>query len=138
MENLDTPGASIGMIFTKETLKRSLKPIIFMLAVCAIVWFWGNYRKVSIDLYLKPVIQGTDKPVRMDMTIVDAEDDTDVAASFSQPLASDRMAQQRLDLRPGQYLIRGIITSDKGKTHVVKQYMNVPEDNATIELFLRE
>ena len=104
------------MIFTKDTLKRSLKPIIFMLAVCAIVWFWGNYRKVSVDLYLKPVIQGTDKPVRMDMT----------------------MAQQRLDLRPGQYLIRGIITSDKGKTHVVKQYMNVPEDNATIELFLRE
>lgn len=126
------------MVFTKETLKHSLKPIIFMLAVCAIVWFWGNYRKVSVDLYLRPSIQGPDKPVRLTARIARTDDTSKTVVTFEQPLASDRMAQQRLDLRPGEYIIQGHITSEKGNIHHVKQRLNVPEDDATIELFLRE
>lgn len=126
------------MMFSKETLKHSIKPIILVFAVCVLVWFWGNYRTVTVDLYLKPAIQGTERPVRMDLTVIEEEDESEVLASFSQPLASDRLAQRRLDLRPGRYIIRGIVTTETGATHTVKQYLHVPEDDATIELFLRE
>ena len=122
-------------LFTRETLKHSIKPIIIVLLACALVWYWGNYRKVSVELTLRPDIGATANPVRLDMTMYRGEND--VAATFSLPLSSDRLAIHHMDVRPGQYLLRGIITTDAGKTHIVSQNIVIPDDNAAIEVYLR-
>lgn len=122
-------------LFTRETLKHSIKPIIIVVLACALVWYWGNYRKVSVELTLRPDIGATANPVRLDMTMYRGE--SDVAATFSLPMASDRLAIHHIEVRPGQYLLRGIITTDAGKTHIVSQTIVVPDDNAAIDVYLR-
>ncbi len=123
-------------LFTRETLKHSIKPIIIMLIACAMVWYWGHYHKVSVELTLRPDIGSAEVPVKMDMTMYRGEDE--VAATFSLPLSADRLAIHHLNVRPGNYTLRGIITTDAGHTHIVTQTFVVPEDDAAIELYLRK
>ena len=123
-------------LFTRETLKHSIKPIIIVFIACTLVWYWGNYRKVSVELTLRPDIGSAETPVRLDMTVYRGEND--VAATFSAPLASDRLATHHLDVRPGHYMLRGIVTTDAGNTHIVTQTIVVPDENASIEVFLRK
>ena len=122
-------------LFTRETLKHSIKPIIIVIIACTLVWYWGNYRKVSVELTLRPDLKNAEAPVRLDMTVY--RGDNDVAATFATPLASDRLAVQHLDLRPGNYMLRGIITTQSGKTHIVSKNIIIPEENASIEVYLR-
>ena len=123
-------------LFTRETLKHSIKPIIIVFIACALVWFWGNYRKVSVELTLRPDIGSAEVPVKMDMTMYQGEDE--VAATFSLPLSSDRLAIHHLNVRPGNYMLRGIITTKDGQTHIVTQTFVVPEEDAAIEVYLRQ
>ena len=123
-------------LFTRETLKHSIKPIIIVFLACALVWFWGNYRKVSVELTLRPDIGSSETPEKMDMTMYRGEDD--VAATFSLPLSADRLAIHHLSVRPGNYMLRGIITTKEGHTHIVTQSFIVPEDDAAIEIYLRK
>lgn len=125
------------MIFTKESLKRSLKPIIIVVMVCLFVWIWGSNRTVDIALTLRPEIQSTEKPAKLDMTVY--EDGTEnVAATFSVQFTNGYSAAERLKMRPGTYMMRGIVSMPSGKTHIVTQTIVVPDENADIELFLRE
>ena len=123
-------------LFTRETLKHSIKPIIIVFIACTLVWYWGNYRKVSVELTLRPDIGSTEIPVRLDMTVYRGDDD--VAAIFNTPLSSDRLATQHLEVRPGNYMLRGIITTQTGQTHIVTQTIIVPDENASIEVYLRK
>ena len=61
----------------------------------------------------------------------------DVAATFSIQMAADRLAVMHLSLQPGTYYMRGIITTTAG-THIVTQTLVVPNDDASIEIYLRE
>ncbi|MBQ9815925.1 MAG: hypothetical protein IJM59_00440 [Proteobacteria bacterium] len=124
------------MIFTRESLKQSIKPIIIVLMICALIYFWGNYRKVNVDLTLRPDLPLSEKPEKLDMTVF--KDGTeDVAATFSIQMAADRLAVMHLSLQPGTYYMRGIITTTAG-THIVTQTLVVPNDDASIEIYLRE
>lgn len=125
------------MIFTRESLKYSIKPVIVIILVCLFVWMWGSHRKVDISLTLRPEISGSEQPSKIDMTMYKDGTD-DVEASFSTQIASDRLAVQQLSLHPGTYFMRGIVSTTSGKTHIVTQTIVVPEDNASIEIYLRE
>ncbi len=125
------------MIFTRESLKKSIKPIIVVVLVCLFVWIWGNNRKVDVTLTMRPVIQGSEKPVRIDMTVY--EDGTEnVAATFSQNFSVHTLPVEKMSIRPGIYMMRGIVSTDSGKTHIVTQTIVVPDDDAEIEIYLRE
>ena len=125
-------------LFSRETLKYSIRPIVFIVLVCLVVMMWGRHRTVDVTLSLRPEIQGHESGVRLDMTVYRGETESDVAADFSVPLAADRIATQRLSLHPGIYEMRGIVTTQSGQTHIVRQTIVVPEDDASIELYLRE
>ncbi|MBQ9395772.1 MAG: hypothetical protein IJU23_09705 [Proteobacteria bacterium] len=125
------------MVFSKESLKHSIRPVIIVVLVCLLVWMWGNNRKVDVSLTLRPEIRGSEQPTRIDMTVY--KDGTeDVEATFSTQIASDRLAVQQLSMRPGTYFMRGIVSTPSGNTHIVTQTIVVPEDNASIEIYLRE
>lgn len=135
MENVGTQRNP--MIFSKESLKRSIKPIIVVVLVCLFMWIWGNTRKVDIALTLLPNIHGQEKPSKIDMTVY--EDGTEnVAATFSVQVANGYSAAERLKMRPGTYMMRGIVSTPSGQTHIVTQTIVVPEDDAEIEIHLRE
>ena len=124
------------MIFTRESLKHSIKPIVFVLFACALVFFWGRYRKVSIDLTLLPAIEvPNDAPQKLELTIYD--EDEDVAASISQPVSPTSLATQHIRLRPGNHHIRGIVVMKSGQTHIVEQMIVVPNDDASMDVYLR-
>lgn len=124
------------MIFTKESLKHSIKPIVFVLLACALVFFWGRYRKVSVELTLRPAIEiYNDSPEKLDVTIYD--EDGAVSATISQPVSDSRLFTQQLNMHPGNHHIRGTVTMKSGQRYIVEQIIVVPEDNASIEVFLR-
>ena len=126
-------------LFTRETLKHSLKPIIIILFVCALVWYWGNYRKVSIDLTMRTEITDSqhpgDIPQHLDLTVYNQE--KKVAATIALPLSQFGVASQHISLKSGIYEARGIVTMRSGQTHIVEQTLVVPEDNAVIDIYLR-
>ena len=126
-------------IFTRETLKRSLKPIIIVLMVCAFVWYWGNYRKVSVDLTMRTEITDAqnpgDIPKHLDLTIYNQNQK--VATTINQPLSQFGVASQHISLPTGTYHARGIVTMASGQTHIVEQMLVVPEDSAIIDIYLR-
>ena len=125
------------MIFTRESLKHSIKPVIIIVLICLFVWIWGNHHKVDVALTMRPEILGSEQPSHIDMTIF--EDGTEnVAASFSQNIQSGSLPVQNLNLAPGNYFMRGIVSTQSGKTHIVTQTIVVPDDSASIEVFLRE
>ena len=124
------------MIFTKESLYHSIKPIIFVLIACAIVFFWGRYRKVSIALTLHPVIEiPNDHPEKLDLTIYNADDK--VAATIMQSVSQTGPSTQHLQMHPGNHHIRGTVTMASGDKHIVEQDIVVPDDNASMEVYLR-
>ena len=130
-------GVFMRKIFTKETLKHSITPILIVILACAFVFFWGRYRKVSIELTLRPVIEAVDDtPQKLDLTLIDSDENAE--ASISQPVYPDRLIDQHLNLRPGNYRIRGIVTMKSGKTHIVEQDIIVPQNDASIEVYLRK
>ena len=126
-------------LFTRETLKHSIKPIIIVFIVCVFVWYWGNYRKTSIDLTMRTEITDYqnpgDKPQHLALSIYDQNQK--VAADISQQLSSYGVSSQHIRLRPGTYQMRGIVTMQSGKTHIVQQTMIVPDDDAIIDIYLR-
>lgn len=124
-------------IFSKSSLKQSIRPIIAVVLISLIVFIWGRHRTVNVDLTLLPDISITETGTKLDMTVYRGETDSDAAASFSVPM-TNRQARHRLSLAPGTYYMRGIVTTDAGKTHIVKQTIVIPQDDASIELFLRE
>ena len=122
-------------IFTQDTLKHSIKPIIIILLVCTLVWYWGRYHTVTVDLTMHTDIHSTDSISKLDITIIDKDDEP--VATLSQ-VTSSPIVDHRFDLHPGEYLIRGIVTTTTGSTHIVTQTIIVPEDSASIEIYLRE
>ncbi len=126
-------------LFTRETLKHSLKPIIIILFVCALVWYWGNYRKVSVDLTMRTEITDYqnpgDIPQHLDLTIYNQN--KKVVATIGLPLSQFGVASQHISLKSGIYQARGIVSMRSGQTHMVEQTLVVPEDNAVIDIYLR-
>ena len=126
-------------LFTRETLKHSLKPIIIILFVCALVWYWGNYRKVSVDLTMRTEITDyqhpNDIPQHLDLTIYNQN--KKVVATIGLPLSQFGVASQHISLKSGIYQARGIVSMRSGQTHMVEQTLVVPEDNAVIDIYLR-
>ena len=123
------------MIFTKESLKQSIKPIVIVLLVCAAVFFWGRYRKVSVELTLLPAIESGENAQQLDVTIFDDEDA--VNATIFRRMDGASSATQHMELRPGPHFIRGTLILQSGRTVVVEQSFDVPNDNAEINLYLR-
>lgn len=121
-------------IFTRDSLKRSIRPILIILIACVFFYFWGNYRKVSVDMTLRPEIPN-DVPIRLEMTVYDA--DGDVAASFAAIQHEGLLTHQHLDLRPGNYQLRGIAATRSGKNVILQKEIVVPDDDASMEIFLR-
>ena len=126
-------------LFTRETLKHSIKPIIIILLVCMLVWYWGKYRKVSIDLTLHAEIAQSenpaDKPQQLILTVYD--DKQNVAATIQQPTSPHGSASQHISLAPGSYTLRGSVTMISGASHTVEQTLTVPNENAAVDLYLR-
>lgn len=123
-------------IFTRESLTHSIKPIIIVVFACMFVFYWGKYRKVSIDLTMRPTIQVVDdSPTKIDVTLYDK--DGNFAASMLKQVSDSTLATQHINLHPGMYTIRGDITMKTGKTHPVEQTFIVPDNDASIEVYLR-
>ena len=126
-------------LFTRETLKHSIKPIIIIFVACMLVWYWGNYRKVSIDLTLHAEITQpqtpSDKPQQLILTVYDAKQN--VAATIQQPTSPHGSASQHISLAPGNYMLRGSVTMTSGASHTVEQSLTVPNENAAVDLYLR-
>ena len=123
------------MIFTKESLKQSIKPIIIVILVCAAVFFWGRYRKVSVELTLLPAIESGEQAQQLDVTIFDEENA--VNATVFRRMDGAGSATQHMELRPGPHFIRGSLVLQSGRTVVIEQSFEVPNDNAEIDLYLR-
>ena len=121
-------------IFTRDTLKRSIRPIIVILLVCACMYFWSSYRKVAIDMTLRPELPG-DVAIRLDMTVYN--NDGDVAATFASIQHEGHLTRQRLALRPGNYKIRGIAATRSGKNVILQKDIIIPDEDASMEIFLR-
>ena len=124
-------------IFTKDTLKHSVKPILIILLACAFVFYWGRYRKVSINMTLRPDVEavGGDEPQKLDLSLYDSTES--LSASITQNISSRELSSVQLNLRPGNYTMRGTITLTSGKTRIVEQYITVPDNDASMEIFLR-
>lgn len=123
-------------IFTQETLKRSFKPSVFVALVCMLVWFWGENRKVDIDLRLLPEARANVELKQIDLAIYDSKDKEQL--KVSQVLSADRrVAAHQISLRPGNYSMRGTVTTSSGHFDV-EQVIVVPSDDATMDVFLRQ
>ena len=123
-------------IFTAETLKHSAKPILMVLLVCALVWFWGRYRKVDVDLVFRTAIHGEAIPRQLEVSIYNV--DQRHVASLSKTMVPSVLPEHRLSPPPGEYTLRGVVVTDDGARHSVEQRIVIPEDDASIELVLRE
>ena len=121
---------------TKESLGRSLRPIIFVLLVCAAVYFWGQMRKVPVSLTLRPEISAPSEPVWVDISIRDT-DNQKTQATVSAAVGAQSLTRQMIQLRPGVYEAVGQIKDKTGAFHDVRQTFVVPNDSAEIDLFLR-
>ncbi|MBR4985376.1 MAG: hypothetical protein IKY83_06535 [Proteobacteria bacterium] len=121
-------------IFTRDTLKRSMRWIVIVLIACTFFYFWGNYRKVAIDMTLRPELPG-DVAISLDMTIVDSEGNA--AATFSAIQHEGRLIEHHLDLRPGNYQMRGIATTRSGQSILLRKDIVIPEEDAAMEIYLR-
>lgn len=121
---------------TKESLIRSLRTIVFVLCICALVYYWGQTRKVSVSLTLRPEISTPAEPVWVDFSIRDAESQK-THATVSAAVNAQSLTQQMVQLRPGIYEVVGQIKDKDGALHNVRQNLIVPNDSAEIDLFLR-
>lgn len=123
-------------IMTKESLSRSLRTIIFVLCVCALVYYWGQTRKVTVSLTLRPEISAPAEPVWVDVSIRDAESQK-THATVSAAVNAQSLTRQMVQLRPGIYEVVGQIKDKGGVLHDVRQKLIIPNDSAEIDLFLR-
>ncbi len=124
-------------LLNRETLSRGLKPAIFVLLICIFVWFWGNTRKVTVEMTLRPQVESLENPVQLDVTVYE-EGTENVVATFSTQMSSNHLPVHTLSMKPGNYMMRGILTMNSGTTHIVKQNIIVPNDSSSIEIYLRE
>lgn len=123
-------------ILRKENLGRSIRSILFVVAVCMIIWFWGNHHKVDVALQFTVEVSSP-FPDAMELTFYDASHA--VAHELSLPLTPELgTANHRISLRPGKYTIRGIVHSNDGKKHTVEQHILVPDNDATMVIYLRD
>ncbi len=120
----------------KDTLRRSLRSILFVVAACLLVWLWGNHHKVDVDIEF--TVELTDgKPVDMSLSFYDK--DNTFMQELSIPVHRDLgKANYRLALKPGDYTVRGIVQSENGKKHAVEQTLHIPNDNAQMFVYLRD
>ena len=124
-------------IFTKETLKRSITPILIVLMACAFVFFWGRYRKVTVDLTFQPELEmKEDAPQNLDVQLIDG--DGDLAATVFQQISSGQAPRQNVDLRPGTYRIRGKMTMKSAEIQIIEHDFFVPDNNAAITVYIRD
>jgi len=111
-------------------------PSFIILGICLLMWLWGNHRKVDIDLMLAIQLDGVQAPQHLVLTLYDSKQspalELDLALS---PAAAT--ASRRISLRPGHYSLRGIVTDASGQNHIVQQTILVPDQSATMEVFLR-
>jgi len=111
-------------------------PSFIILGICLLMWLWGNHRKVDIDLLLAIQLDGVQAPRHLALTIYDSEQSP--ALELDLTLApTTATASRRISLRPGHYTLRGIVTDTGGQNHIVQQTILVPDQNATMEIFLR-
>ena len=120
----------------KDHWRRSIRSISFVVGVCLLVWLWGNHRKVDVDFQFLVQVQ-SQSPNSMALTFYD--DAHKVAQELSLPVAPENgTASYRLSLRPGKYTIHGIVHASDGQKHVVEQMIIIPNDDATMTVYLRD
>ena len=81
----------------KDTLRRSLRSIIFVVAACLLVWLWGNHHKVDVDIEFTVELTNG-KPIDMSLTVYDK--DNTFIQELSLPVSRDlAKANYRFDLK---------------------------------------
>ena len=122
----------------KDSLRLGMRSVIVVILVSLFVFLWGRHRTVHVDLNLVTEIQGTEQGNHLDVTIYHDEEATDVAANLSTPMQPYQTVRYPVSLRPGTYYVRGIVSTASGKNHIVRQTILVPDNDATMTLYLRE
>lgn len=119
----------------KKTVLRSLRSLAFVLAICLIVWLWGNNHKVDVELEFLLELKGAPQAQTIDLTFY--QNEKAMQEMTLSVAAQSNRSNAHTSLKPGKYELRGMIRTADGQNHVVEQTIYVPEDDAQVTVYLR-
>ncbi len=120
----------------KKKLQRIILRIFLLLALILVAWIWSTHRTVDVDLEFYFDLKQNISVTSIDLTFY-REDKP--AQDMSLKLSPDSgIPQHHTALRPGQYLMRGMLKTADGKNHAIEQTIYVPESRAQISVTLRD
>ena len=120
----------------KKIILRAMRTAGIILAVCLLVWLWGNNRRVNVELEFMLELKDNTQAQSIDLAFYqDQKVSQEMMLSVAPQMSK---SNGHAALRPGKYELRGMVRTTDGKNHIVEQTIYVPNDDAQITVYLRD
>ena len=120
----------------KRNIHRSVGIIIIIIILAWAIYIYGNIRQVDIRLNTIVQIPPAQNIDQIDLTLYDNEKSPALHLTLN-PTPKQNIKTHKIELKPGKYDTHIIVSfPDKNNTFIQKT-LNVPEHNATIDLYIR-